>query len=164
MKNWRILLLLGLSSFRIEPLLAHGAKIEYGNTNAIIIRATYDDGKPMQQAQAVVYAPNAPTVPWIKGITDQKGQFTFIPDPSISGNWDVKVRQSGHGNIVTIPIQEGVIASKNKPEVAGVKLLANNSNLTYLQKIMMAAVGIWGFIGTALFFSRKPVTEKNYQN
>ena len=160
MKNWQILLVVALSSFRTEPLLAHGAKIEYGNTNAIIIRATYDDGTPMKQAQAVVYAPNAPTVPWMKGITDHKGQFTFIPDPSISGNWDVKVRQSGHGSIVSIPIQKGLIASKNKPEVAGVKLLTNNSDLTFLQKIIMAAAGVWGFLGTALFFSRKPVNEK----
>ena len=164
MKNWQILLLLGFSSFRIEPLLAHGAKIEYGNTNAIIIRASYDDGTPMKEAQAVVYAPNDPTIPWIKGITDQKGQFTFIPDPSISGNWDVKVRQSGHGSIVSIPIQQGVIASEKQPEVAGVKLLTNNSDLTFLQKMIMAAAGVWGFLGTALFFSRKPVTEKKQEN
>ncbi len=86
MKNWQILLLLGLNSLTVEPVLAHGVKIEYGQTAAIIIRATYDDGTPMVKGQAVVYAPDDPTTPWLKGMTDEKGQFTFIPDREISGN------------------------------------------------------------------------------
>ncbi len=162
MKNWQILLLLGLSSFPPEPVLAHGTRIEYGQAAAIVIRATYDDGTPMKQAQAVVYAPDAPTIPWIKGITDDQGQFTFVPNQEISGNWDVKVRQSGHGNIISIPIEKGVIPSQGKSEFAKVELLSSSSDLSLLQKIMMAAAGIWGFIGTALFFSRKQVNEKKY--
>ena len=162
MKNWQIFLLLGLTSITVEPVLAHGAKIEYGQTAGIIIRATYDDGTPMVKAQAVVYAPDDPTTPWLKGMTDTTGQFTFIPDGEISGNWDVKVRQSGHGSIISIPITEGVIAYEGKQEVARVELLSSSSDLTPLQKIMMAAAGIWGFIGTALFFSRNfPSNQKS---
>ena len=164
MKNWQILLLLGLSSFTTEPVLAHGAKIEYGQATAIVIRATYDDGTPMKQAQAVVYAPDDPTIPWIKGMTDEEGKFIFVPDQEISGNWDVKVRQSGHGNIISIPIQKGVIASQEKSEFAKVQLWSSSSDFSLLQKIIMAAAGVWGFIGTALFFSRKQVNEKKYGN
>lgn len=164
MKNWQILLLLGLSSFRLEPVLAHGTKIEYSSATAITIRATYDDGTPMKQAQAVVYAPDNPSIPWAKGITDDQGEFTFIPNREMSGNWDIKVRQSGHGSIVSIPLQNRLIASQEKPEVTKLQLSSTQNDLTPLQKIMVAAASIWGFIGTALFFSRKPANEKKYGN
>ncbi|HHP7230660.1 MAG TPA: carboxypeptidase regulatory-like domain-containing protein [Xenococcaceae cyanobacterium] len=155
MKNWQILLLLGLNSVAVEPVLAHGARIEYGQAAAIVIKATYDDGTPMAQAQAVVYSPDEPTKPWLKGMTDNQGQFSFVPDATVSGNWDVKVRQSGHGDIVSIPVTEGAISSEAAPEaMTRVEMLSNRGDLTPLQKIMMAGIGIWGFIGTALFFSR----------
>ncbi len=160
MKNWQVLLWLGLNCMAVQPTLAHGAKIEYGQAAAIIIRATYDDGTPMAQAQAVVYSPDDPTTPWLKGMTDEQGRFTFVPDKDVSGNWDVKVRQSGHGSIISIPITEGLIASEEKPEIDRVELLSSNSDLTPLQKILMAAAGIWGFIGTALFFSRNPSSHQ----
>ncbi|MGF1589362.1 MAG: carboxypeptidase-like regulatory domain-containing protein [Pleurocapsa sp.] len=131
-----------------EKTLAHGANIEYRQTAAITIQAKYDDGTPMANAQVVVYAPSDRATPWLKGTTDESGNFSFVPDtkPQNIGDWDVKVRQSGHGDITSIPVSEGGVAN---PQLA-----SDGSGYTAAQKAVMAAAGIWGFIGTALYFSR----------
>ncbi len=130
-------------------IYAHGSRINYRETKAIEILATHDDGTPMDKAQVVIYAPNDPSIPWMKGETDAQGNFTFIPNYEISGNWDIKVRQSGHGGIITIPI------SNNKNFKAQIN--TNNLEYTTMQKLVMTLVSIWGFVGTALFFSRRKV-------
>jgi nickel transport protein len=134
-----------------EAVLAHGAKIEYLQNSAITIQAAYDDGTPMKEAQVVIYAPNDLANPWLKGITDERGYFSFVPDAEISGDWDVKVRQSGHGDIVSIPVSNGNLTAENPQQMS----VSNSDNYSPVQKVVMAAVGVWGFIGTALFFTRK---------
>ena len=137
-----ILFFLGLS----QPILAHGAHIDYQQTSTIVIQATYDDGTPMIEAQTIVYAPEDPTNPWLKGFTDELGRFVFTPDPKQTGNWEVKVRQSGHGNIVSISLTEGIVNSEQKALLGGYSLG---------QKWLMAIAIIWGFVGTAFYFARK---------
>ncbi|MEM8829439.1 MAG: carboxypeptidase regulatory-like domain-containing protein [Cyanobacteria bacterium P01_G01_bin.19] len=139
-------------AFTSTQALAHGARIEYQETTAIEIQAKYDDGKPMANAQVVVYAPRDRATPWLKGTTDESGNFAFVPDFSAEniGNWDVKVRQSGHGSIASIAVD------KQKATVS--QMRANTSaggGYTSSQKIIMAAAMSWGFLGTALFFARK---------
>ncbi|WP_036479825.1 carboxypeptidase-like regulatory domain-containing protein [Myxosarcina sp. GI1] len=154
MNKWYFLISLFLLSLSPKPVLAHGAQIEYRETSAITIRATYDDGTPMANAQVVIYAPNEPATPWLKGMTDSEGNFTFVPDRKNTGEWDVKVRQSGHGDITSIPIAD----KTSSANVSQTQMSANQSsegNYTSAQKLVMAVVGVWGFIGTALFFSRK---------
>lgn len=128
-----------------QPVLAHGARIEYQESSAIVIRATFDDGTPMANAQATVYAPQDPQQPWMTGTTDDSGRFTFVPD-STAGDWSVKVRQSGHGGIVSIPVAEEQIALQSAPLLGG---------YSWGQKWLMAIAICWGFVGTALYFSRK---------
>ncbi len=132
-------------------VLAHGANIQYRSTEAISIQATYDDGTPMDKAQVVVYAPNDLVTPWLTGVTNEEGYFSFVPDSDLSGNWDVKVRQSGHGDIISIPLTEGKLSANANGDIPS----SGDSNYSPMQKIVMAAAGLWGFIGTALFFSRK---------
>lgn len=132
---------------------AHGVQIQYRQVQAIEIKAAYDDGKPMANAQVVIYAPDDPATPWIKGTTDQEGRFTFVPDPSVSGNWDVKVRQSGHGNLIAIPL------GKNATVTQVGSSSSFSAGYTRLQKAVMAAAGVWGFVGTALFFSQRKVEQ-----
>ena len=122
---------------------AHGARIDYTVNMAIDIVASYDNGDPMAGAQVVVYAPDDPSTPWLTGVCDDEGQFSFPPDSSIPGTWVVQVRQSGHGDIVHIPIGEDGAVS------------GSAGGYTVLQIILMAACGIWGFVGTALYFSRR---------
>jgi nickel transport protein len=133
-----------------EKILAHGANIEYRQTPAITIEAKYDDGTPMANAQVVIYAPSDRANPWLKGTTDDAGNFSFVPDTTQknAGDWDIKVRQSGHGDITSIPIANGKLADAS----AGAS--ASTADYTPSQKIVMAAAVGWGFLGTALFFSR----------
>lgn len=122
--------------------LAHGAQITYQIKPTVEIEATYDSGEPLAEGQVTVYAPDDPATPWLTGVCDEEGRFTFTPDPSIPGTWDVQVRQAGHGDIVHIPIgEEGATGS--------------GGGLTPLQIALMAGSVIWGAVGTALFFSRR---------
>lgn len=151
--------------------LAHGSTIQFRKTEAIEIQARYDSGAPMREAQVTVYAPGDPSTPWLQGVTDQEGRFTFTPDFEQPGHWDVKVRQAGHGDIVSIPVGEvaaATVAAEDAvagpadaaaaPEAAAEKVArAQWAGRAYtpLQKWTMGAVGIWGFVGTALFFTRR---------
>ncbi|MGK7949046.1 MAG: carboxypeptidase-like regulatory domain-containing protein [Xenococcaceae cyanobacterium] len=142
-----------------RQVFAHGANIVYRQISAIEVTATYEDGTPMDNAQVVIYAPDNPAIPWLKGTTDAEGKFSFIPASNVSGNWDVKIRQSGHGDIVSIPWQAddrttGVESTDNVAD-GDKTILSTNSNYTPMQKIVMAATGVWGFVGTALYFSRQ---------
>lgn len=133
-----LLLALGLTM----TASAHGAKIEYTISMAVEILATYDTDEPMSGGQVTVYAPDAPSTPWLTGACDEEGRFTFTPDTSMPGSWDVQVRQSGHGDMVHIPIGEDMAVS-------------GSTGYTPLQIVLMGASVVWGFIGTALFFSRR---------
>ena len=158
-----------------QPVFAHGTKIDYQQTSAIVVRATFDDGRPMVNAQAIVYSPKNSDTPWLKGVTDESGKFTFVPDPELSGDWDVKIRQSGHGKIVSIPfeVEKQIVvqsqaseqnqAVSNRPKALPVasKTSASktspvsNSDYSWQQKMIMSVSVAWGFLGTALFFFRK---------
>jgi len=122
---------------------AHGAKVEYTVDIAIELVATYDDDQPMAGAQVTVYAPDDPSTPWLTGVCDDEGRFSFIPDTSKPGTWDVQVRKAGHGDIVHIPIGEDMVVT------------GGAGGYTPLQIVLMAACVIWGGVGTALYFSRR---------
>ena len=122
---------------------AHGAKIDYTINVAVEIRAAYDTGTPMAGGQVTVYAPDAPSTPWLEGVCDEDGRFTFTPDPAIPGTWDVQVRQAGHGDIIHIPVGEDAAMS------------GSSGGYSVSQIIVMAICVIWGIAGTALYFSRR---------
>ena len=138
-----VLLLFGLTT----TAHAHGAKIEYTIDMTVEIRAAYDSGKPMAGAQVTVYAPNNPAQPWLTGVCDQDGRFTFVPDPSLPGTWDVQVRLAGHGDMLHITIgQDGATGG--------------SSGFGGLQLVLMGATTVWGFVGTALYLSRRTLPAK----
>lgn len=145
-------------------ILAHSSNITYQKIEVMQVTAKYDNDQPMMNAQVVIYAPNNPSKIWGKGSTDEQGQFLFNPDRKITGNWTVKVRVAGHGQIITIPIKESSLIDNNEEESQQNKnSVMSQSNFTKLQtnetnplqKLVIAVTGVWGFVGTALFFSRK---------
>lgn len=129
---------LGLSA----PALAHGVELEYKTGVIIEIFAAYDTGEPMSGAEIRVYAPDDPSTPWLTGVCDENGRFTFMPDPSMAGIWSVQVRHMGHGGVVHIPIGEGAATT-------------GSTSYTALQLALMAGCVVWGFIGTALFLHKR---------
>jgi nickel transport protein len=168
--NCKQLPILGLSLVAISvmnpfPSRAHNTMIEYQATEAITIEAKFDNGQPINNAQVIVYAPDNPQQVWQKGLTNKQGKFTFIPDYSNEGNWSIKVRSAGHGSLINIPITsnnrknsllgEEKVELRNANSSLSTSAQNNHASLSLTQKLMMAIMGGWGFVGTALFFSRK---------
>jgi nickel transport protein len=142
-----LILLLGLAA----TVYAHGAKIDYTIRMAVDIRAAYDSGEPMSEAQVAVYAPNDPATPWLTGTCDQDGRFTFTPDASIPGTWDVQVRKAGHGDMVHIPVGKDVATT-------------GSTGYSPLQYVLMGTTTVWGLVGTALFFSNRTIRRQEDRN
>lgn len=142
---------------------AHGVKLEYQVTQAIQITAAYDTGEPMDNAQVVVFSPTDPSQPWLTGTTDQQGRFTFTPDSTQPGTWEVQVRQAGHGDILAIPI-EGEAATPGSTTSGAVDTVtdapatvapaASGPSYTALQQGLLVGSVVWGCVGTAFFFAR----------
>lgn len=140
---------------------AHGVAIEYQATQAYEINAAYDTGEPMSNAQVAVFSPNDPAKPWLTGTTDAEGRFVF--SPSAAGNWEVQVRQAGHGDILVIPVEDGatpMASATNDAENTSVATGVIDS-YTPLQKGLMIGAVIWGCVGTALFFARGKKGQKS---
>ncbi|MGL5192564.1 MAG: carboxypeptidase regulatory-like domain-containing protein [Chroococcales cyanobacterium] len=146
------------------PAIAHGVQLTHQTLEAVEVQALFDNGDPMSNAQITVYAPNDPQTPWQQGTADENGRFLFAPDPSLAGNWAVRVRQAGHGSIVNVaiapePDPERAVAP---PDATGIPEAAPSSrtlsspspSVNPLPTGLAIASGVWGFVGTALFFSR----------
>ncbi len=130
--------------FASFPVLGHGARVVWEvQGDSIHISAAFDDGLPMDRAQVTVFSATEPSEPYISGMTDENGEFAFLPDIEQSLSWDVQVRKAGHGDMVHFSLAE---ESEDFIEQRG---------LTTLQIILMSACVVWGFIGTALFFASK---------
>jgi len=146
--KWRaIAAVIGVLALSLLPpaqALAHGVNIQYNSDIEITIVAKYDSGEPMAGAQVVVYAPDDPSTPWLTGVCDDEGRFSFTPDASKPGTWDVQVRLAGHGGMIHIPV--GGDSTATSGGVGG---------YSYLQIGLMAACVIWASIGTALYFRRR---------
>ncbi len=130
--------------FASFPVLGHGARVVWEvQGDSVHISAAFDDGLPMDGAQVTVFSAAEPSAPYISGMTDENGEFAFLPDIEQSLSWDVQVRKAGHGDMVHFSLAE---ESEDFIEQRG---------LTTLQIILMSACVVWGFIGTALFFASK---------
>jgi nickel transport protein len=146
-----MLAVMGLVAIALpQRAIAHGASIDYRETSAIEIQAVYDSGEPLASAQVSVFAPDDPAEPWLTGMTDDQGRFTFTPDRAIAGSWDVQVRQAGHGDIVSIPLD----SASGSSTLVSTGFQSSNA-ISPLQKLVMAASVVWGCVGTALFFSSR---------
>ncbi|MDY6917926.1 MAG: carboxypeptidase regulatory-like domain-containing protein [Chloroflexota bacterium] len=121
---------------------AHGVDIYYTSSTVVEIVAAYDTGEPMAGAQVAVYAPDELSTPWLTGVCDEEGRFSFSPDTSKPGTWDVQVRLAGHGDIVHIAVGGGTAAS-------------SGGGYSVLQIVLMSLCVVWGLIGTALYVLRR---------
>lgn len=146
------------------PAIAHGVQLTHQTLEAVEVQALFDNGEPMSNAQVTIYAPTDPQTPWQQGTADENGRFLFAPDPSLGGNWAVRVRQAGHGTIINVAIApdtppETAVPSPDGNGVAEMApssqtLSARSPSVNPLPTGVAIASGVWGFVGTALFFSR----------
>ncbi|NDJ59496.1 MAG: hypothetical protein GYB67_00135 [Chloroflexi bacterium] len=99
---------------------AHGVIIEHRidpATGAITLSAAFDTGEVMSAAQVAVFAPNDLATPWLTGVCDENGVFTFTPDYTIEGSWDIQVRKAGHGGLINVQLDESMapVAGPSEP-------------------------------------------------
>lgn len=75
------------------------------------IQSTFSNGQPLKGAKVSIYAPNRPFGPYATGKTDAQGRFSFQPEASIPGEWEVKIKREGHADILYVPVtEEGIEA------------------------------------------------------
>lgn len=89
------------------PALAHGVRITHTMdevTGEVTVTAAFDTGEPLANAQVTIFSPSDLVNPWQSDTTDEQGQFTFLPDYTDEGFWEVQVRQAGHGGSVNLEI------------------------------------------------------------
>ena len=135
-----------------KPAYAHGAAIEV-SPQAIEIVATFDTGEPMANAQVSIYAPDELETPSQTGQTDSEGRFLFTPEADATpGNWEVIVRKAGHGQTTTF-----AMGALGDADASGQGMTGAQATQRW---ISMAAI-LWGFLGTALYFSRKSSQDKD---
>lgn len=129
-KIWLILsfALIGVLSI-IGTARAHGVVIEHrmyveNGAVKIEIHADFDSGEVMSDAQVAIFAPNDLINPWQTGKMDEAGNYTFEPDLSIPGTWDVQVRKAGHGDMIHIKItgdEAKTLGTESEPPVTETK-------------------------------------------
>ncbi|NET36506.1 MAG: DUF4198 domain-containing protein [Cyanothece sp. SIO1E1] len=96
-----LLTLLGLPT----KALAHAVETNYLlGGNKLEFQSGFRTGEALAGATVKVYAPNNSTEPWMEGVTDEEGRFSFIPDASLQGDWKIKIGQGGHSDIWTVPV------------------------------------------------------------
>jgi nickel transport protein len=134
---------IGLLLFTARVSFAHGVELSYEAVKVVEITARFDSGDPMAGGQVAVFSPDDPVDPWLTGTCDDEGKFYFTPDPTRSGLWEIQVRLAGHGDLIRMEISGDGSFS------------AGTTGYTILQKLVMVAAVIWGWVGTALFFSRR---------
>ena len=131
---------------------AHGVQIKV-NSAAIEIQATYSNGQPLREAQVQVYSPNDPKQPWLSGTTDRDGHFSFAPDTNQPGNWNVSVRQAGHGGTTSVTVGRPAQPAAVPPSPNQVQPTQPATSPPTQPWVSVGAI-VWGCIGTALFFAR----------
>ncbi|MEB3273061.1 MAG: carboxypeptidase regulatory-like domain-containing protein [Prochlorothrix sp.] len=138
------------------PAWGHGAKIDYRIQPHVSLVARYDTGEPLASATVTIYSPANPTEPWQTLTTDDQGQVQFTPDPTLTGEWAVKVREAGHGGLITLNLDGSTLNLANaNANLMSLPTSAQAAALSPVQQGIIAASVIWGFVGTSLYFTRK---------
>ena len=101
---------------------------------SIELQTKFANGEPLKGASVVIYAPNQPGHVWAKGTTDTQGRYNFTPNPTIQGDWEVKIKREGHADILTVPVSSNGIEAD---------LMSQNgaSDVHYAQTSPWAVVG-----------------------
>ncbi|MEB3232798.1 MAG: carboxypeptidase regulatory-like domain-containing protein [Leptolyngbyaceae bacterium] len=106
------LTLVGTGAAGIGPLgLGQTASAHMIETNynlldqALEFTSTFSTGEPVPEADVSIYAPNNLEEPWLELTTDENGRFSFTPDQSIPGEWEIHIEKGiGHQDFWTVPV------------------------------------------------------------
>jgi nickel transport protein len=115
------------------------------------VQAVFSNGEPLKGANVTIYSPEQPNRPWAKGLTDSEGRYTFDPDESVSGNWEIDIERAGHGDILVVPVSEAGIIDANQVSQG------HNRDVHYAGSPLMAvgSVAITATVISFGYFTRK---------
>jgi nickel transport protein len=88
------------------PALGHAVETRYVFDDKLELQSLFSNGEPFQDATVQIFSPDNPEEPWLEGKTDAEGKFSFAPDTQLPGNWEVMIKEKGHGDILTVPVDE----------------------------------------------------------
>lgn len=116
-------------------------------------QSQYSSGEPVEQADVLIYAPDNPEEPWARLTTDEEGRFSFAPDASIPGEWEVRIEKDlGHGDIWFVPVsEEGMIEYENISQTETVPAV----HLAGKPLLVAGAIGLGTCMAIAAYASRK---------
>ncbi|WP_299415715.1 hypothetical protein [Acaryochloris sp. IP29b_bin.148] len=127
--------------------MAHALETNYvlEDTNKVQFTAVFSTGEPHKNAKVKIYAPNDLSKPVLETQTDENGQFTLETDQKMPGEWEVSIGESGHQDILTVPVtHKGV----NLNEISTVPT-------TPSPQIPLVAIVLSGGMGSAVFATRR---------
>ncbi|MEL6604130.1 MAG: carboxypeptidase regulatory-like domain-containing protein [Cyanobacteria bacterium J06614_10] len=113
--------------------------------NSLELQTTFSNGQPLKGAKVTVYSPEQPFRAQVVGKTDSEGRFTFTPEQAVTGDWEVNIKQAGHQDILTVPVnEEGIdlelLASNGVVDQGGSDVHYAGSPLAAVGGLVVAAV------------------------
>jgi len=111
------------------------------------LQTTFSNGQPLKGAKVRVYSPEQTLRPYETGVTDNQGRYSFNPDETVTGEWEVQIQRQGHADILYVPVtEEGIDAD----------LLARGSEIqdTHYASSPLMAVGSVIFAAACLGFAK----------
>lgn len=168
-----------LVTLAVLVVTAHGACVQAtkDDTNGVVtVTAAYDTGEVLDGAQVVIFAPDDLANPWGTAMTDENGQYQFVPDAAILGFWEVQVREAGHGGSAYVEITaadaervanvpSGDLSGQGASERALTSNQASDTGRSPTQMIGLSALVIAALSGIAWYYgprrsANRGVTEQ----
>lgn len=92
---------------------AHQVETFYTLDNQLEFQSLFSSGEPFAGAKVTIHAPNNPDAAWMTTTTDGEGRFSFLPDESIPGDWEVAIEDAdnlSHADYWTVPVgDKGIV-------------------------------------------------------
>lgn len=128
-------------------VLAHAMETNYvlEDANKVQFTAVFSTGEPHKNAKVKIYAPNNLSEPVLETQTDENGQFTLETDQKIPGEWEVSIGESGHQDILTVPVTPKGVNLNDISEVP----------VHQSPQIPLVAIVLSGGMGSAVLATRR---------
>jgi nickel transport protein len=142
-----LLLSLALVGFPSQAW-AHQVETNYMLGSQLQFQSRFSTGEPFAGARVTIYAPNQPDQPWQTLTTDSQGQFSFLPDRTIVGNWEVRIEDEdqSHADYWTVPVDgQGIVEEGIVLDATQDQHYVTASVLTPLVTSIAAALG-WALL------------------
>ena len=125
--------------------LAHTMFTNYLLNDKFEFQTTYSTDEVAENAEVYVYAPNNFDEPLLESRTDEEGRFSFLPDNSIPGDWEVQIIDEGHGEVIIVPVTEDGVDYENLRYELRQDLHYSSTPISPIHSLLITAgvAGLW---------------------